>query len=262
MFWLASCTSTATSKFYLLSLTETTSSNNTAQSSTPPTSSPLVVRIGYFSLCVLQSADSWLCSSDTASLIQEFGSGESDPAGIFTLALRFKDDILSPSMMYVSLSKSQARIMKIWIVSSLTRSRSFVSLLCVCIAFLTCKRPGFVALKLHPSNEYTTIKSYVLWDETRNILAFLAICLSALSAILAIVWQYLAVMTVVGMMWSKAGTHPSASMGVESMALGWATFGLIVGIAIKMFILIRCMRGRAAAEHDVESTSGNNDNNT
>lgn len=55
--------------------------------------SRIYVRAGYFGYCVRTAGVSWLCSSNGAALLEQFGPAQ-DPLNIIWMATRFQSDVL------------------------------------------------------------------------------------------------------------------------------------------------------------------------
>lgn len=62
----------------------------------------LQARVGYFGICVNPDGGSWLCSNNATALAQEV-SVDQDPLNLIWLASQFKDMVVFPYLMYVSL---------------------------------------------------------------------------------------------------------------------------------------------------------------
>ncbi|MCJ1471865.1 hypothetical protein MMC13_000506 [Lambiella insularis] len=175
--------------------------------------SPLEVRTGFFSICVLQAPSPWLCSSDTAILLRQFGGVTTDPAGVLQLSISFKNDIISSSMI-------------------------IISLIFVCIAFLSRNRGRHVTDDLFQGEP--EFSGYVIpYGGFYGTLTIQAICASTLASLLAIIWQHVTAVSTTAIVRSMAGNRISGSIGLGAMILGWFTFGLLAVIVISLSTSIR-----------------------
>ena len=149
-----------------------------------------------------------------------------------------------------------SHIREIRIVSRLMLSYSVASITCILIAGVMAKRPAFVNLRTSHNNIQYMINSNGFWDDNRNVFAVMGLGLSTLFTMLAVIWQQVTAKGVVAMAESMEGTHPSASAGVSSMALGLGAFGLAAATTFVMSIGIKLMQGRRPAGQNVEMASG------
>lgn len=65
----------------------------------------LQARVGYFGICINPDGGSWLCSNNATTLADQVAVDQ-DPLNLIWLAAQFKDMIVFPYLMWVSLSSS------------------------------------------------------------------------------------------------------------------------------------------------------------
>jgi hypothetical protein len=75
--------------------------NISSMLSTAKSDARLQIRTGYFGYCVRSAGVSWLCSSDAAGLLEQFGA-EQDPLNIIWTVTRFQDEVLFTGLMQVA----------------------------------------------------------------------------------------------------------------------------------------------------------------
>jgi hypothetical protein len=170
----------------------------------------LLVRVGYFGICIQYSGGTFMCNNN-ATALADLVSVDEDPLNLIWVAQTFKDSIVFPYLIIVA----------------------------IVLAFFT-----FLLLATFPG-WHTTRGSEGSEREVKPFpsravsqVALATVFIAAVFTLVSVLWQHTAAVAAATIAQDLGNGSVKSGVGTTAMILGWMSFGLLVVVTLGLLVMI------------------------
>ena len=170
----------------------------------------LLVRVGYFGVCVQQGGGAWMCNENTTALA-DLVTCDEDPLNLIWVGSTFKNAIVFPYLIIIA----------------------------IVLAFLT-----FLLLATFPG-WHTTSSSDGSEHEVKPFpsravsqVALATIFVASVFVLVSVMWQHTASVAASTIAQDLGNGSVKSGVGTTAMILGWFAFGLLVVVTLGLLVMI------------------------
>ncbi|MCJ1338557.1 hypothetical protein MMC09_003846 [Bachmanniomyces sp. S44760] len=173
--------------------------------------SQLVVRVGYFGICINADGGSFLCSNNASSLASQV-TVDQDPLNLIWVASTFKDSIVFPYLIIVAIVLA------------------FVTFL------ILATFPGWHEEVDERGSEVRDVKPFPSRPVSQVALALIFV--ASVFVLVSVLWQHTASVAASTIAQDFGNGSVKSGVGTAAMILGWFGFALLIIVTIGLLVMI------------------------